>query len=79
MHDALVSPEVDGDGFETRQVRAEVRHHRVLCMADPVMLQDLAVDITREHPLVARSHQHPRLSLGISEQFDHGDAVVMVL
>ena len=54
VHDALVAPEVDGKGLQTRQVRPEIGDSRILNVAKIVVFEDIALHVGKEHALIAR-------------------------
>src|SRR4051812_12228998 len=59
IHDSLVAPKINRQGLEAGQVAAKIRDDRILRMADPVMMNDLALDIRDNHAFIAGSHQNP--------------------
>lgn len=79
MHDVLVAPEVDRDGFQSGKIWPEIRDGGILHVTQPVMLQNFAVLINEEHPFVARGDHHPRFGLRIGTEFHHRDAIGVIL
>ena len=49
MQNPLVAPEVDGDGLETGKIVPEFRDCRVLTVSDPMMLEDVPVEVRYDH------------------------------
>ena len=77
MNDALISPEVYGDCFESRQIIPEICNHGILCMAYIMMLYNIPTCIQEKHALITGCTQNNRIC--IFEIFNYGNSICMFI